>query len=105
MAPNTRQEAGVVKIDINGRRSFKQGVVRAQDLEICQHRQKTNAFGVVVGGREAMYRTKAHDKILQVVMDGPAKGQMRFLEVTIRSTENGRWGGRCGKRCSRHRRS
>ena len=105
MAPNTRQEAGVVKIDINGRRSFKQGVVRAQDLEICQHRQKTNAFGVVVGGREAMYRTKARDKIFQVSTDGPTKCRVGLFEATIRGTEDGRWGARCGNRHSRHRRS
>ena len=52
-----------------------------------------------------MHRTKARDKIFQVVTDSPAKGRMRFLEATIRSTEDGRWGVRCGKRCSKHRRS
>ena len=68
------EEAGIIQVDVNGRTGIKQGVVLAQDLEICQHGEKPNAFQAVVGGREAMNRTKAGCEIDQFMSDGPAKG-------------------------------
>ena len=101
MAQHMAEEAGIIQIDVNGRTGIKQRVVLAQELKICQHGEKTNAFRAVVGGREAMNRTKAGCEINKFMSDGPAKGRMGLFEATIRSAEDGGWGVRRWKCCSR----
>ena len=101
MAQHSGKEAGIVQIDVNGSTGIKRGVVLARELKICQDGEKTNAFGAVVGGREAMNRTKAGCKIDQFMSDGPAKGRMGLFEATIRNSEDGGWGVRGWKCCSR----